>query len=431
MPVSIADASHLLRRTGFFVDPAEVTAITKLASRAAAIDRVLDTTRNPAVKLPIGFGKPPDNYLAWRSMTYWWLDRMATTPTPIVEKMTLFWHGHFATSLDKVLDMGVMAEQHSTLRQHALGDFHAMAQAISVDPGMLKYLDNWLNFAGKVQENFARELMELFTMGVGSFTEADVVAMARAWTGHGADVTFRHYAFSPALHDNGTKFMFGRMESWDGPAALTEILKGGKAVVSSKFIAAKVFSYLAYPIAPTSPVITPIATAFRSSGLSIRALVKAVLTSAEFWSATARRALVRPPMEWFAATLRATGQKASKISDDAIVQSGQIPFMPPDVNGWGANEQWLSTSQVWGRATWAADASAAAALAGVLVTSSLLTPQAAVQKAFDRFGINEPSAKTRAALEACFTQTKAAGKSAAIPAQLMHLLMLSPDFMVH
>ncbi len=431
MVVSAADAAHLLQRSGFRVDPVEHAAIRKLASRAAAVDRVCDISRNPAAVSPIPFTTPPDNYHAWKTMTYWWLERMRTSPTPIVEKMTLFWHGHFATGLDKVLDMGVMAEQHMTLREHALGDFHAMAQAISVDPAMLKYLDNWLNFTGKVQENFARELMELFTLGVGNYTQADVVSMARAWTGHSVDDSYRHYQFHPDWHDGGSKVLFGKTQSWDGPAALTEIIKGSKAVPSSKFIAAKVFSHLAYPIAPTSSIVTSLATTFRSSGWDILALVKAIFKSTAFWSSTARRALVRPPIEWFAGTLQATGLPASKIPVDTLVQAGQIPFLPPDVDGWGNNSYWLATSQLWGRSRWATDASAHAQLAGVLAGVDALTAKDAVQKAFDQFGVTAPSYYTRTALEACVTQTKADGDGWLLPMQLVHLLMLSPDFTVH
>jgi uncharacterized protein (DUF1800 family) len=429
--VSLADATHLLRRSGFWVDPVEVAAIRKLPSRAVAIDRVLDISRNPVAEPPIAFTKPPDNYTAWKAMTYWWLDRMRTSPTPIVEKMTLFWHGHFATGLDKVPDMGVLAEQHMTLRKHALGDLHAMAQEISVGPAMLLYLDNWLNLAGKPQENFGRELMELFTMGVGNYTHDDVVAMTRAWTGHTLEAGYRTYRFNPQYHDAGSKTLFGKTQVWDGPAALTEILKGTKAVVASKFIAAKVFSYLAYPIAPTSSTITTIATKFRSSGLDIRTLVEAVFTSTAFWSTAARRAIVRPPIEWFAASLRATGLPASKIPVEALVQAGQVPFLPPDVDGWGSNAYWLSTSQMWGRSRWATDASAHAQLAGVLAGAGDLPAKDAVQQAFDLFGITQPNYYTRTALEAAVTKTKADGDAWLVPMQLVHLLMVSPDFTVN
>jgi uncharacterized protein (DUF1800 family) len=430
MALSAGDAAHLLRRSGFGVDQTTLAQLTRLSSRAAAVNQVLDISRNPAATSPIPFTRAPDNYVAWKTMTYWWMDRMRTSPTPIVEKMTLFWHGHFPSSLDGVGDMGVLAAQHMTVRQHAMGDFHALAQAVSIDPGMLKYLDNWLNFAGKVQENFARELMELFTLGVGTYTQDDVVSMARAWTGYGFNTSLTGYAFSPSYHDNGNKTLFGKTRNWDGPTALTEILKGSKAVPASRFIAAKLFSHFAYPVSPNDAVVTPLADAFRRSGLNITALLKAIFNSTAFWSTKARRALVRAPIEWIVAGLKATGLPANTVAVETVVAAGQTPFQPADVSGWGANEDWLSTSQMWGRSQWATTARHHGYYAGVLKETATLTPQKAVQAAFDRFGITEPAASTRAALEQGCADARAAGQAWAIPALLIHLVVLTPDFMV-
>jgi uncharacterized protein (DUF1800 family) len=431
MAVSTADAAHLLRRSGFGVSSTALAELTPLSSRAAAVNKVLDLSKNPVAVSPVSTtAKTVDNFGAWKTMTYWWLDRMATSPTPIVEKMTLFWHGHFTSSLDSVGDMGVLAEQHMTIRKYALGDFHAFTQAMSINRGMLKYLDNWLNFVGKVQENFARELMELFTLGVGNYTQDDVVSMARAWTGHGFDLVNGGYKFTPEYHDNGMKVLFGQTRNWNGPAAVTEILKGTKAVASSKFIAAKLFSYFAYPVAPGDAVVTPLATTFRSSGLSIAALVKAIFNSTAFWSTTARAAQVRPPVEWFAASLKATGLPASKIPVVTIAQAGQMPFAPPDVSGWGSGTDWLSTSNMWGRTEWAAYARSLAYYAGVLAGVQNLTPAEMVQKAFDQFGITAPSASTRAALEAACEKTRSDGAGWVLPATLVQLVMISPEFQV-
>ena len=432
MVLPAADAAHLLRRSGFGVTPANLTKYMKMSSRAAAVNAVMDISLNPRATSPVptNVAVTADNFGAWKSMTYWWLDRMATSPTPLVEKMCLFWHGHFTSSLDTIGDMGVVAEQHMKMRTYALGDFHALTQAMAINPGMLKYLDNWLNFAGKVQENFARELMELFTMGVGNYTQDDVVAMARAWTGHGFDAAGRNYKFNSQYHDAGYKVLFGKSRTWNGPAAITEILKSSKAVPSSRFITAKLFSFFAYPVGPNDPVVIPLADKFRASGLNTKTLVKAIFNSTAFWSDAARVPQVRQPMEWFAATLKATGLKASTIPAATIIQAGQTPFNPPDVSGWSGGADWLSTSNVWGRTQWATYARYYAWQAGVLAGVQSMTPAAAVQKAFDQFGVVDPSATTRAALEAAAAEIVADGEGWVLPAMLVHLVMISPEFQV-
>ena len=430
MALSTADAAHLLRRSGFGVTQPALAELTALGSRTAAVDRVLDLSRNAAGAVPtIPVGG--DKYVALKTMTNWWIDRMRTSPVPIVEKMTVFWHGHFATGMDKV-DMSAMATQHAILRKHALGDFHAMTQAVSRDPAMLLYLDNYANFAGRFQENFARELMELFTMGLGNYTQADVSALTRAWTGHSVDDSYRTYLFRAAYHDNNGKRLFGGpLKNWDGPAALTEILKGVMAVPSSRFVAAKVFSFLAYPVEPGDPVVTPLADAFRASDLNVLALVKAIFNSPAFWSDTARHALVRSPIEWVVAALQASGIPTTTVpAQTVLAQAGQLLFSPPDVSGWGQNEYWLSTSNLWGRSQWASFVRYYAWQAGLLSGMEKLSVPERVQRAFDQFGITEPSPTTRAALEGYCTKALADGDGWSIPAMLVHLLLLSPDLQV-
>jgi uncharacterized protein (DUF1800 family) len=431
MSISPVDAAHLLRRSGFGVTQAALSELTQCASREAAVDRVLDTSKAPSASLPIPTTRPSDNFTAWRTMSQWWLERMRTSPTPIVEKMTLFWHGHFCSGLDKVGDMGILAQQHMTLRQHALGDFHELAQAVSIDPAMMGYLDNWFNLAGRVQENFARELMELFTMGLGYYTQDDVVSMARAWTGYSVGDEGRTFLLRSQYHDNGTKQLFGvAPRNWDGPSALTEILKGSKATPASRFVAAKLFSFLAYPVAPSDPVVTPLAEAFRSSNLSIAALLRAIFTSDAFWSPAARHALVRSPIEWFVAGMQATGTNATMISTEHLGLAGQVLFLPPEVAGWGRNEEWLGTAAVWGRSQWATLARYFAWRDGWLKGVEWLPVPEMVQKALDAFGIVDPAPTTRAALEAACTTTIARGYGGTLRLVLVQLLLLSPDFMV-
>jgi uncharacterized protein (DUF1800 family) len=434
MAVSTADAAHLLRRSGFGVTPARIAELTKLWSRGSAVNRVLDLSKAPTDPMPV----PPlklfqDQYPDWVASVHWWMDRMATSPTPIVEKLALFWHGHFTSGLGKVPSMSLLAAQNQLFRTHGLGNYHTLAQAVAIDPAMLAYLDNWLNAGWAPQENFARELLELFTLGQGHYTQADVVAMARAWTGHSADETTLKYLFRPTWHDTGTKQLFGgTAKNWDGPAALTEVIKGSaRKVPASQHLTAKLFSYLAYPVGPTDPVVTSLASSFRGSGYNIRSLVWSIFNSSAFWSAKARRALVRSPIEWMVATMQATGLSAAKANPHWWLEhAGQSPFNPPSVAGWGQNAFWLSTSASWSRANFASYVRWQARSAGVLSSTLTASPATAVQQAFDQFGITDPSATTRAALEAYVTRTRVEGGSWMVQPNLILLTALSPEFQV-
>jgi uncharacterized protein (DUF1800 family) len=434
MAVSPADAAHLLRRSGFGVTQARVSELTKLWSRGSAVSRVLDLSKAPTDPIPV----PPlklfqDQYPDWVSAVHWWLDRMATTPTPIVEKLTLFWHGHFTSGLGKVPSMSMLAAQNQLFRTHALGNYHTLAQAVAVDRAMLAYLDNWLNAAGAPQENFARELLELFTLGQGHYTQADVVSMARAWTGYSLDETNLAYLYRSTWHDQGTKQLFGGTpKNWDGPAALTEVIKGtARKVPASQFLTAKLFSYLAYPVGPTDPVVAPLATAFRSSGYNILSLVRAIFNSSAFWSTKARRALVRSPIEWMVATMQATGLSAAKANPHWwLDHAGQSPFNPPSVAGWGQNAFWLSTSASWSRANFVAYARWQARNAGVLASTLTATPPVAAEQALAHFGITDASPTTRAALETYVTSARSQGAGWMVQPNLILLTALSPEFQV-
>ena len=196
--LSVSDAAHLLRRSGFGAKPQMIDELVSLGSRSKAVARVMDVSHNPVVSPPIDFAKQVNDPYAQEVTTGWWLQRMASVPSPIEEKLTLFWHGHFTSEQSKVMDMGLMfLQNHTVLRANALGGFGNLARAAAVDPAMLVYLDNWANTKGEPQENFGRELLELFTLGSGSYTEADVVAMARAWTGHGLTADHRALPVPP------------------------------------------------------------------------------------------------------------------------------------------------------------------------------------------------------------------------------------------
>ena len=210
---------------------------------------------------------------------------MRTSPTPLAEKMTLFWHSHFACGFEKVQDMSAMQDQHTIFRQYGMGDFGELLRRVSISSAMLVYIDNESNVAGGIQENFARELMELHTIGVGNFTEADVVAMARAWTGHNVvgwngswyDTTYHYYA---NRHDNGQKTLFGITDNWDatgqygGRSTINELVYGVKQADTARFIARKLFKFFVN-ISPTDTTVQNLANVFVGAGMNIAALVRA------------------------------------------------------------------------------------------------------------------------------------------------------------
>jgi uncharacterized protein (DUF1800 family) len=434
MGLSAEDAAHLLRRVGFGPTAADIDALAGL-STAAAVDAVLDVSGAPAVVAPpeAQVASKADWWDRYVALLHWWTDRMRTTPCPIQEKMTLFWHGHFCSSIDKVDNFPAMFNQNVTLRQMGMGSFRALTQAVAIDPAMLAYLDNADNVTENPNENWARESMELFTLGVDQYTQDDVVAAARAWTGHTVDETGTQYVFNAKWHDSGSKTFFGITRNWDGPDIIDEILTGSKQPIAAQFIATKLWSFLAYPD-PEPAVVQGITSDFLASDdLDITALLRSILNRPEFWSPPARAGLVRTPTEFVVAAMRYTGLAAADAHPDWYMSSmGQQLFNPPNVAGWRQNDYWISSAAFWARAgfardlTWSVDKPT-----GVLPTVGKMTPAAGVQAAFDRFGITQPSTATRAALEQWFASQAKPDYSWSLQPDLITLVLLSPDFQVN
>jgi uncharacterized protein (DUF1800 family) len=436
MAISRADAAHLVRRTGFGVTPSRLQQVVATGSREAAVAQVMNRAANPLDLISPALSPliPSLNGTQVDLLQLWWLQRMLYSPTPFVEKMTLFWHGHFATGQDKVQDISLLFGQNRTLRRLAFGRFNDLALAISVDPAMLIYLDNRASVAGKVQENFGRELLEAFTLGPAESSEADVIAMSTAWTGHGLDGFGRSYQFNAAKHDTTPTTLYGLApRAWNGPDALRETLFGARAEQSSRFITAKLFSFLAYPVTPEDPVVGRLAATFRGSDLSIDALTRAVLLSQEFWSPPARFALVRSPLEWMVAALQATGQ-LTLLTDPVVAMRrlGHEPFNPPNVFGWRGQSGWVSTAAVWERAKWIDLVGERAANLGFLRETAGRSAEDVATMGFERFGIVDPAPATRrkvvAWLNAPDVVKLRTEKPTVFARQLVHLLAVTPDF---
>lgn len=318
--------AHLLRRAGFGGTPDEIARVRQ-DGLAATVDRLLSP---PAPEPSV------DTAGSLEEIQAWWIDRMLHTEHPLQEKMTLFWHGHFATSFYKVDRPGLLWRQNETLRRLAFGDFRDMLGAMARDPAMLMWLDGVSNHAHAPNENWARELMELFTIGVGRYTEADVQASARAFSGWG--LKDDEFYFDVSDHVPGVKHFLGHdVENGD---EVLDILANHPE--TGRFIGRKLFEFFAYAPAPQDAV-EHMATVYRTSGRHMGQAMRALLLSPWFLDAEGRR--VKSPTEFAVAAVRLTSSTLP-VSDmpAAITRMGQDLFNPPTVKGWDEGMAWISSA---------------------------------------------------------------------------------------
>ncbi|MFJ1759193.1 DUF1800 family protein [Amycolatopsis sp. NPDC088138] len=275
----------------------------------------------------------------------WWLDRMVAADLPSVERLTWFWHGHFATSEQKVRSPELMLAQNWTQREHALGSFTDLARAMVVDPALLLWLDGNSNKAGKPNENLAREFMELFTLGVGHYTEDDVREAARALTGWTAQRDTTTAKLVPKRRDDGEKHILGATGDFAAQSFVDLVL--GRPD-SARFVVGRLWFRLVSAEPPAADVLNRLVAAY-GSRRDVRAVLRAITAEPAFRdSATS---LVKQPVEWLAGLLRAFGVRPGSLDEQARTQLlaglrglGQVPFLPPSVGGWAAGGAWLTTS---------------------------------------------------------------------------------------
>ena len=425
MPTPNGDVAHLLRRAGFGGTAAEVSALAPLDIRVI-VDRILDVSAAPPVVKPPLVGLDDMQYKQWVAMTQWWLERMRTTPSPLAEKMTLFWHGHLCSGLDKVSSAQAMWNQNQLFRTKGLGSFVDLVQSVSLDPAMLYYLDNTQNRKGSPNENFARELMELFTLGVNQYTQDDVVAAARAWTGHGIDWETKAYLYRPEAHDKGVKVFFGTRKAWTGPQVVEEILLGKKKGIAARFLASKLWGFFAYPD-PEPAVLEAIVAPYLASGLNITALVKAIFLRPEFYSTKAKRGLVRSPIEYMVATMKGLELPASVAHPEWFCEAmGQVPFNPPNVSGWRPNGYWISSSSTWAKVHWANYVRWKVNETPLLGNLRDLRPEDSVKAVLRQLGIDRAGPTTTYALRRYVDRERATDRWAERP-NLLLLALLCPE----
>ncbi len=428
-----ADIAHLLRRTEFVAKPARIAALTPL-SLEAAVDDVLDFGQNGSPTIPPSLAVYDENngWEQYVGAVNWWLTSMLTRPRPMQEKMALFWHGHFTSSWwDGIGRSDHMMSQNQLYRTQALGNFRALTQAMSIQPAMLVYLNNAVSNKNAPNLNFARELMELFTLGVGNYTEDDIVAAARAWTGHNADWPHYQYQFYANRHDTGNKTFFGTTRNWNGPEIVDEILRdnAAKKQVAARFITRKLWEFFAHPGIPGN-VLDDLSAAFLASDLDLRVLMRALLLRPEFYSTAARQGLVRSPVEWVVALMHATGIPADDLGMSWMGERmGQSLFNPPNVAGWKSNAYWLNTSALSGRAEMARSITWRLRQNDGFSNLATLSAADAVDFVANYFGIAPLSATTRNALISAHQAERNALPWVGwwAPTNLLTMAMLSPE----
>jgi uncharacterized protein (DUF1800 family) len=402
-----ADTAHFLRRVGFGATWDQMDALAAL-TKDQLVDQYMNLSGAQAANEPTSLTQSTTSTRSVQDMGRWWINRMLTNPAPLQEKMTLFWHGLWVSALEDDINNGMIYRQNQTWRTNCLTtNLEPFMQAMAVDPAMLLYLDNASNRKGRANENFARELFELFGLGVvdrygnANYSEFDITECARAWTGYGLGTSTpspdsRIHFFNPSNHDTGSKTIFGNAAAWNGPGVITNLLcgtaSGNKRDKMAYYIARRVFEYFAYPGASADTIQTH-ADAFVTSGLSVHALVRSVLMSDAFWSTTARQGLVRPPIDWMVDVLRALNLDASRYTTGNADWMGQVIFDPPDVSGWRQNAYWINPTAWWGRANFLGQCfnglgGTSTAPTGMLSNTSTLAVTAAVDQALNRFGVD-------------------------------------------
>jgi len=376
----------------------------------------------------------------------WWLDRMATTRYPLEEKLTLHWHGHLASGYQKVALVAPMLRQNKLLREMAGGDFRALCDAITADPAMLIYLDGAQNQVNGINENYGREFMELFTLGRNNgYTQRDVVAAARCFTGYTVDPTTYAATFQPTLHDAGLKTLLGNTGNW-GPRDVTDIVldrhPGGH--VAATHVARRVASTIAAP-PPSASMVASMAAAFVGTNYQIKPMVRAMLLHHDFTDGPLG---IASPVEFVASMMRALGLGRTKAAGDyaqsyagmaqdelaiATLSMGQGLFMPPDVSGWKGGAAWANTATFLTRYNFAARAAqlVASDLVSQVLDNSIGSPDAMPEHWMAMLGLLEISADTRAGIEQYRAAAKAAGNAANATARgVLTLLLASPDYAV-
>ncbi|HXA45451.1 MAG TPA: DUF1800 domain-containing protein [Candidatus Angelobacter sp.] len=363
-------AAHLLNRAGFGGPPADIQKLADL-SQDQAISSLLDYENIADSTLDPDWAHPnPDEVKQLREslknaatpeekrqiqqaanrltqtrfleLRGWWLQRMARGPRPFQEKMVLFWHGHFATSSEKVRNPYFMWRQNELFRRLATSNWELLLNEAGKDPAMLVWLDQAQSRKEHPNENFAREVMELFALGEGHYTEHDVTEAARALTGWSLDQDTQKFIYRPRIHDDGQKTFLGRNGDLDGDEVIATIVEQPQA---AKFITAKIWNYFAGQV-PDEKLNAALANVLRANGNNFKPFLRVMLRSEEFYSDDIVRNQVKSPVQWLIGSVRMLecDLPPTLVSWGMLRQLGQDIFAPPNVKGWDGGVTWITTN---------------------------------------------------------------------------------------
>ena len=364
-------ATHLLDRAGFGGTPDGIAELASMSPRQAVArlvnyhkvrqdERLTDFQPQPYVPPPpkqgqakydrnlqVFFGRVAHDNGQMERARDWWLGRMLTSRRPLEEKLTLFWHGHLTSSNAGVYMSSAMIRQNKLYRRHAAGNVGELILAVSKDPAMLRYLNNNANVKGRPNENYARELMELFTLGEGNYSEDDVKQAARSltgwtFTGDGA------FYFRRSVHDDGEKTFLGETGDFDGTDIVEIIIRQRQ---HASFICAELFKFFVHDD-PTDDQLKAMVWTYRVSGNHVRPVLKQLFLSKAFYSERAIATRVKSPVEYIVSTWKAMGlqdvPQRGRLRND-LAEMGQVPFYPPTVEGWDSGPAWITSSTLLAR----------------------------------------------------------------------------------
>ena len=352
--------AHLYRRAGFGLSPEEVrTAAAK--GIEACTEELLhpEKVADPLSETLASLEGDLFDLTRIEDAQGWWLYRMLRTRRPLEEKMTLFWHGHFATAFPKVEDVTLLVRQNETLREKSLGKFGDLLLAISRDPAMLLWLDNARSTKRNPNENYGRELLELFTLGIGNYGEKDVRAAARAFTGW--KLREGEFVFDPKDHDDGAKTFLGETWAWTGEEILGEL---ARHEATAKRLASRLVQFFVADEG-MEPLETEVERRYLETGGDIRETVAAILRSPHFYSERAIRSRVKSPVEFVVGAIRELGAEVPlRFLPGPLARMGQALFQPPTVKGWDGGIAWINSATLFERAN----------LANVIVTQRSRRP---------------------------------------------------------
>ena len=367
-------AAHLLNRAGFGGPPAAIEALAGL-SPDNALSTLLDYERIPDATLAPDWAHPDSEgvrrlreearnatqderrklyreemrvqFQRLMELRGWWLNRMAKGPRPFQEKMVLFWHGHFATSFVKVRNAYYMWRQNELFRRLATGNWQEMLSFVGKDPAMLIWLDQAQSQKAHPNENYARENMELFSLGEGNYTEHDVTESARALTGWSLDRMEQKYVYRPFFHDNGIKTILGRTGDLDGDDVIAQIVAQPQA---AKFITAKIWNYFAGQM-PDEKLNDAMTSVLRANGNNFKPFLRVMFASEEFYGDNIVRNEVKSPVQWLIGSVRMLecDLPPTLASWGMLRQLGQDLFAPPNVKGWDGGFAWINTNTLLAR----------------------------------------------------------------------------------